>query len=184
MKLIFEGQFFFPLFFQLFEFQLYKVIAYEYVSTNVLPKQQVFKFNLNLSIYSKFKIFKVQGSFKRSRLQTERRAIAEYFCCGNTLLLLVKLEKPIQIPVLISVQLKSIQKWEVCDKSKICVRLIAFWMTLVYTQLQKARCRVQKKRSLCKFFVWRKATYLASHILSFIRMLYHCICKIYKYLCT
>ena len=44
----------------------------------------------------------------------KKRAIAEQFCCGNTLRLLKKLEKLIQI----SVQVKPIRRWEVFDKSK------------------------------------------------------------------
>ena len=37
----------------------------------------------------------------------ERRAIAEHYCCGNTLALFIKL---IQISILISVQVKSIKR--------------------------------------------------------------------------
>ena len=41
------------------------------------------------------------------------------FCCGNTLLLLIKLGKRIQISVLTSVHLRPLQRSEVYDKSKI-----------------------------------------------------------------
>ena len=38
-----------------------------------------------------------EGSSKSSQPHPERRAIAENFCCGNILPLLIKLEKLIQI---------------------------------------------------------------------------------------
>ena len=44
----------------------------------------------------------------------------------------MKLEKLIQISVLIAVQVRPIQMWEVCDKSKILVRLWTFWTTPHY----------------------------------------------------
>ena len=59
-----------------------------------------------------------ESRFKSFGPYPERRAIAEYFCYGNTLPLLIKLENLIQISVLISVQLKLIQKWETSDKSE------------------------------------------------------------------
>ena len=49
---------------------------------------------------------------KSSKPNLERRALAEYFCCGDTLPLLIKLEKPIQISVLIFVQIgPKDEKW-------------------------------------------------------------------------
>lgn len=44
----------------------------------------------------------------------KKRAMGEHFCCGNTLILLVKLEKLFQISVLISVHVRQV----VCNKSK------------------------------------------------------------------
>ena len=63
---------------------------------------------------------------KSSKPHPERNAIAEHFCCGNTLQLFITLEKLIQISVLISVQARLIERWEVCDKSKILMRLRTF----------------------------------------------------------
>lgn len=48
----------------------------------------------------------------------ERRAIDEPFCSGRTAPLLLKLENLIQIPVFISVQVKTIEMREACNKSK------------------------------------------------------------------
>ena len=48
-------------------------------------------------------MYKHEGRSKGSNLHRERRAIAEHFCSANTLLLLIKFEKLIQISVLISV---------------------------------------------------------------------------------
>ena len=50
--------------------------------------------------------------------------------CDNTLGFLIKLQKPIHIPVLISVQLKPIQISEVYGKSKVLVRLKNLWKFL------------------------------------------------------
>ena len=47
---------------------------------------------------------------KSSALQIERRGIAEIFSCGKTLPLFIKLEKSIQISILISVQVRLMQK--------------------------------------------------------------------------
>ena len=47
-----------------------------------------------------------EGRSKSSKPQPERRANAEHFCCDHTLAFLIKLEKLIQIYVLISVQVK------------------------------------------------------------------------------
>ena len=60
-----------------------------------------------------------KGCWKSYKPHPERRGRVEYFCCSNTILLLIKLEKLIQISVLISVQVRPIQRWQVCDKSKI-----------------------------------------------------------------
>ena len=57
----------------------------------------------------------------------ERRIIADYFCCGITLSLL---EKLIQIPDLIAVQERLIQKWTLHNECKIWMRPITFWTTL------------------------------------------------------
>ena len=46
---------------------------------------------------------------KSSKLYLERRVISEHFCCSYTLPLLIKLEKLIQISVLISLQVRYIQ---------------------------------------------------------------------------
>ena len=51
-----------------------------------------------------------KGCPKTSKPLSERRAIAEHFCCDNTLLLLIKLEKLFQISILISVQVSPIQR--------------------------------------------------------------------------
>ena len=51
----------------------------------------------------------------------------------NTTLLIMKLGKPFQSSISISVQVRSIQRWEVCNKSKIGIRLRTFWTSLVYT---------------------------------------------------
>ena len=58
----------------------------------------------------------VKGSFKKFFAHTERGAIAEHFCCSNSLLPFIKLEKTVQIFFLISVQMRSIQRWEACEK--------------------------------------------------------------------
>ena len=55
-----------------------------------------------------------EGRSKSSKTQQERRAIAEYVYFGNTL----SLEKLIQISVLISKQVRTIRRWDVCDNSK------------------------------------------------------------------
>ena len=60
----------------------------------------------------------------------ERRSEVEHFYCGNGQPLLIKLEKLIQISVLISVQMKPLQRLEVYNKSKILVRLRTFSMAL------------------------------------------------------
>ena len=72
---------------------------------------------------------------KSSNLHQVRKAIAEHFCCDNTQSILIKLEKLTQISVLISVLVKPSQRWEVCDKSEIWLRLKTFWMTLIYTRI-------------------------------------------------
>ena len=64
---------------------------------------------------------------KSSKQHTEGRAIAEYFCCDSTLQLIIKLVKLIQISV------SLLQKWEMCNKSKIWVRLRTLWRTYVCT---------------------------------------------------
>ena len=69
---------------------------------------------------------KYEGRPKSSKLHTDRRTIAEHFSCDNTLLFLIRLEKLVQIFVLISLQLRSMQRWEVYDKSKIWMRLRTF----------------------------------------------------------
>ena len=45
---------------------------------------------------------------KSSKPYPERKVIAEHFCCGKTLLFLVKLENKVKISVLIYVQLRPI----------------------------------------------------------------------------
>ena len=47
---------------------------------------------------------------KSSKLYSERWARDEYFCNGNTLPILIKLEKWIQISTLISVQVRGVQQ--------------------------------------------------------------------------
>ena len=70
--------------------------------------------------------------FKKVPSLTQKEEIKlNIFLCGNILPLFIKLEKLIQISVLISVQVSSIQCWEVCDKSKILMKLRTFWTTLV-----------------------------------------------------
>ena len=54
-------------------------------------------------------IYIYEGLSKSSLLHPEK-AIAEHFCCGNTLPLLLKLEKLMWISALISVQVRLIQK--------------------------------------------------------------------------
>ena len=61
------------------------------------------------------KLIKIFLVSKSSKLHQERRTIAEYLCRGNAQPLLIKLEKLIQISVLISVQVRPIQGWEVCE---------------------------------------------------------------------
>ena len=63
---------------------------------------------------------------KSSKPHSERRAIAEDFCGSNTLLHLIKLDKLIQIYILISVWMRPIQKYNVCDKSDILMRIRNF----------------------------------------------------------
>ena len=58
--------------------------------------------------------------------------MAEHFCWSNTLAILLKQEKQNQITVLISVRVRLIQRWEVCDKSKIWVKVRTFRRTIVY----------------------------------------------------
>ena len=70
-----------------------------------------------------------EGHSKCSKPHPERSVIADPFCCGNTLPILIKLEKLSQILVLISMQMRPKQWWDVCDKSKIWVRIRTFWMT-------------------------------------------------------
>ena len=55
---------------------------------------------------------------KGSKLHPERGAIAEHFCCSNAPPLFIKLEKLIMIFVLISVQVRPVQNWEMRNKSK------------------------------------------------------------------
>ena len=64
---------------------------------------------------------------KSSYPHWERRAIAEHSCYGNALLLLIKLEKLIQISFLTSVQVRLIHICEVSYKSKIWEKLRTFW---------------------------------------------------------
>ena len=71
------------------------------------------------------------GHSKSSNPQQERRIIIEYFSFGNILSLFIKLEKLIQISVLIFVQVRPIQMCELCVKFNIWLRLITFWITLV-----------------------------------------------------
>ena len=47
---------------------------------------------------------------KSFKPQAERRAIAQYFCCDNALLFLIKPEKLIKISILIFIQVIPIQK--------------------------------------------------------------------------
>ena len=77
--------------------------------------------------------------------QPERKTKAKHFCCGNTQPLQIKLKKLNQISVLISMQVKCIKKWEVCDKCKIWV---ALWTTLIYIRLKFDA----KSILICKIF--------------------------------
>ena len=52
---------------------------------------------------------------KSSKTHQERRAKADHLCYGNSLPLFMKLEKLIQIPILISVLVCPVQKLEVWD---------------------------------------------------------------------
>ena len=62
-----------------------------------------------------------------SKPHPKRRAIVEHFYCGNSLPLFIKLEKKItRISVLISVLVKPKQRREVCNTSKIWMRLRTF----------------------------------------------------------
>ena len=88
---------------------------------------------------------------KRSKPHPERRAIAKHFHCSNTLSLLIKLEKLMQISVLISVQLRPIQRWEVCDKSKIWARLRTFWTNFGHPQNKQ-----NKRHSYIFIHIYRK----------------------------
>ena len=62
-------------------------------------------------------IFK--GFSKGSKLHPEKRALGEHICCGDTFLLFIKLEKLIQISVLITVHVGPIPRWLVYNTSKI-----------------------------------------------------------------
>ena len=55
---------------------------------------------------------------KCSKPHQERKGIAEHFFCSSTLTLLIKWKKLIRISVLISVQLRATQRWEMYDKIK------------------------------------------------------------------
>ena len=59
---------------------------------------------------------------KSSKPHSERRVIAEHFCCGNILPLIIKQEKLIHIYVLIQIHMWPIQRLEVDNKSKIWMR--------------------------------------------------------------
>ena len=84
-----------------------------------------------------------------SKPHPERSAIAEHFCWGNTLLLLIKLEKLIQISVFISV--RPLQRWEVCYKSNIWVWVRTFWMTLVYSSsVEETSSNISKMKWLVR----------------------------------
>ena len=96
-----------------------------------LEKVDLYVLIWNLNFY--VTTWELQGLFKSSKPYPEIRVIAEHFCYGNELPLLIKLEKLIQISVLISVQVRPIQKWEIYDKSKIWVRLRTFLTTLIYS---------------------------------------------------
>ena len=79
-----------------------------------------------------------KSSLNNSKPHSER-TISEYFCCGNTLSLLIKLEKQIQIYVLISVPVTSIQSCPVSWSSRIhqqflCsgVRPSPQWVSWIY----------------------------------------------------
>ena len=93
-----------------------------------MPSNMVFPIYIYIYIYR----YTYKGCWKSSMPHPEQRAIAEYFYYGNTLLLLIKLEKLIQISVLISVQVKPIQRWKVYNRPKIWGQLRSFWMTLIY----------------------------------------------------
>ena len=77
-------------------------------------------------------LYMKEWNLKYMQTDRQRRAIAEHFYCDNTQSFVVKLEKLIQISVIISVPVRPIQRWEICDKSKIWVRLRTLWMTFVY----------------------------------------------------
>ena len=61
----------------------------------------------------------MQWSIKKFWASLERSVMAEHLCWGNLLVHPIKLEKLIHISVLILVQVRPIQSWEVHDKSKI-----------------------------------------------------------------
>ena len=69
---------------------------------------------------------------KSSKPHSERRAITEHFCCSNTLPLLLKLEKIIQISFLISGHVKPTERLAVYDKSKNRLRFRIFGKNLAY----------------------------------------------------
>ena len=62
-------------------------------------------------------------SSKSFKPYLKRKALTEHFCNRNTLTFLINLEKLIQISFSISVQLRPIQRWEMCNKSTIWVWL-------------------------------------------------------------
>ena len=83
----------------------------------------------NIYIYIRV-IQKVLSLIQKEELQSFKRFWASfrkksYFCCGNAPAL-------VQISVLISMQMRPIQRWEVCNKSKIWEWIKTFWMTLIY----------------------------------------------------
>ena len=95
---------------------------------------------------------------KISKIHPERRALAEHFSLRNSLSLLIKVERLIQISVLIFIQVRSIQRWEICNKSGWSLKLFK-WLSYIYIYVcvcvcvcvcllnLSAKCRVRHKVS-------------------------------------
>ena len=78
----------------------------KYDEENLLPKMHTHTHTHTYIIYIN------DGRLKSCKPHQERRALAEHFCYSNAQPLLIKLEKPIQISVLISMQMSSPYKGE------------------------------------------------------------------------
>ena len=72
---------------------------------------------------------------KTSKFYPEITAIAEYFCCCNTITLLIKLERLIQISLLFSVKVRLMVRGKLYKKFK-----IKFWLRTIWANLWAPFC--------------------------------------------